>query len=79
MFNRVATQGVPGFADGFASEALLREPNGLALDQSRQELYVADQGNHAIRVIDLSSRRITTVAALVDQRMEIAVSDIQQA
>ena len=62
MFNRVATQGVPGFADGFASEALLREPNGLALDQSRQELYVADQGTHAIRVIDLSSRRITTVA-----------------
>lgn len=54
--------GVPGFADGFASEALLREPNGLALDQSRQELYVADQGNHAIRVIDLSSGRITTVA-----------------
>ena len=62
MLNRVTTQGAPGFADGFASEALLREPNGLALDQSRQELYVADQGNHAIRVIDLSAGRITTVA-----------------
>ena len=47
--------------DGPTSEALLREPNGLALDEGRQELYVADQGNHAIRVVDLSSGSITTV------------------
>lgn len=53
--------GVPGFVDGTSAEALLREPNGLALDFGRQELYVADQGNHAIRVFDLSSQSITTV------------------
>lgn len=51
--------GVPGFVDG--TSALLREPNGLALDFGRQELYVADQGNHAIRVVDLSSQSITTL------------------
>jgi uncharacterized protein len=52
--------GEPGFADGDASTAALRAPQGLALDGDR--LFVADAGNHAIRSIDLSTGRVATVA-----------------
>lgn len=52
--------GVPGYTDG--SEVLLRDPNGLALDESRQELYVADQGNHVVRRIDLTTGFISTIS-----------------
>ena len=41
-----------GFADGMAASALFRAPTGLYFDGSA--LYVADTGNDAIRVIDLS-------------------------
>jgi DNA-binding beta-propeller fold protein YncE len=47
-------------ADGDASTAALRAPQGLALDGDR--LFVADAGNHAIRSIDLSTGRVVTVA-----------------
>ena len=49
--------GKPGQADG--SSASFYEPGGLAL--ANGNLYIADTNNHAIRVIDLKSKRATTL------------------
>jgi DNA-binding beta-propeller fold protein YncE len=49
--------GKPGQADGPASS--FYEPGGLAL--ANGNLYVADTNNHAIRVIDLKTKRATTL------------------
>ncbi|KAJ1478017.1 hypothetical protein T484DRAFT_1569307, partial [Baffinella frigidus] len=51
----------PGFADGAASSALFSRPRGLAVT-SKGLLLVADSGNHAIRVVDLGTLVVWTVA-----------------
>ncbi len=58
----VIGSGEPGRVDGEFAIARFRAPQGLALDAARNELYVADTGNHLIRRIDLESGRVTTVA-----------------
>jgi len=45
---------VAGFADGPATSALFSAPEGLLFDALRQRLYVADAGNHVVRVIDVT-------------------------
>ncbi|MGH7564550.1 MAG: hypothetical protein ACREK5_09015 [Gemmatimonadota bacterium] len=57
---RVIGRGEPGFADGPFEVAAFRDPEGLAL--SGDMLIVADRGNHAIRMIDLESREVHTMA-----------------
>ena len=57
--------GAAGLADGDFATARFNHPQGLALD--RDELYVADTENHAIRRIDLSARTITTLAGRGEQ------------
>ncbi|MCA9668046.1 MAG: hypothetical protein KC503_20750 [Myxococcales bacterium] len=49
---------------GPAKNARLSRPDGLFLDEPNKLLYVADSGNHRVRVIDLSSSAhiINTVA-----------------
>jgi DNA-binding beta-propeller fold protein YncE len=42
----------PGFADGAPGAARFRFPQGLARDPSSGAIYVADSGNHAVRVVD---------------------------
>jgi len=54
--------GSAGFADGVADQARFSAPLGLAFDATRNQLIVADSGNHRVRVIDLSSGRVRTVA-----------------
>lgn len=49
------------FADGPAADARFNKPIGLALD-SAGLLYIADSGNHAIRVLDSTSGAVTTIA-----------------
>jgi DNA-binding beta-propeller fold protein YncE len=49
--------GKPGQSDG--TSASFYEPGGLAL--ANGNLYVADTNNHAIRVIDLKTRRTSTL------------------
>ncbi|MGH7572971.1 MAG: hypothetical protein ACREMK_14190 [Gemmatimonadota bacterium] len=61
---RVIGRGEPGFADGPFERAAFRDPEGLAL--SGDMLIVADRGNHAIRMIDLESREVHTMAGTGD-------------
>jgi DNA-binding beta-propeller fold protein YncE len=51
-----------GRANGDFTEARFYRPQGLALDAARQQLYIADTENHLVRVADLTTRRVSTVA-----------------
>ncbi|HYE20159.1 MAG TPA: thioredoxin-like domain-containing protein [Tepidisphaeraceae bacterium] len=51
--------GKGGYKDGPADQAMLNEPNGLALAGGK--LYVADTNNHAIRVYDFASKNVSTL------------------
>ncbi|MGE5186079.1 MAG: DUF4215 domain-containing protein [Acidobacteriota bacterium] len=55
------TTGAAGFADGPAATARFDAPTGLYLDAAARRLYIADTGNHAIRVLDLATQTVTTV------------------
>ncbi|MEO7019634.1 MAG: thioredoxin-like domain-containing protein [Ktedonobacteraceae bacterium] len=55
-----AGTGVAGFQDGPATQAQFNEPAGLATANGK--LYVADTNNHAIRVIDLETGNVETLA-----------------
>jgi len=52
--------GQPALLDGPAELAALQQPQGMA--RAGTTLYVADTENHAIRVIDLESGKVSTVA-----------------
>lgn len=52
--------GKRGFRDGGFSESMFFRPQGVAWKDGF--LYVADTENHAIRKVDFSSRRVSTVA-----------------
>lgn len=47
--------------DGPANQATLNEPAALAVDDAGR-LYIADQSNHRVRVVDLKTGTISTVA-----------------
>lgn len=49
--------GKPGYADG--DNPLFFEPSGLSIAGGK--LYVADTNNHLIRVVDLKTKRVTTL------------------
>ncbi len=51
--------GTADFMDGGLGEAAFRRPRGLAL--SRESLYVADAGNHALRRINLAAAQVDTL------------------
>jgi sugar lactone lactonase YvrE/thiol-disulfide isomerase/thioredoxin len=48
-----------GFLDGDLAEARFWEPGGLWRDGNR--VYIADTNNHAIRIIDLDTYRVSTL------------------
>ncbi len=52
--------GTIGFRDGAFAEARFNHPQGMALDGSK--LYIADTENHAVRVADLDTREVSTLA-----------------
>lgn len=45
---------ISGANDGIGAAARFNTPTALAYDQIAQVLYVADTGNHAIRIVDLA-------------------------
>jgi thiol-disulfide isomerase/thioredoxin len=49
-----------GLADGDYTTARFNAPQGLSLDGN--SLYVADTNNHAIRLVDLQTQQVTTIA-----------------
>ena len=51
-----------GFADGTGTNALFNGPMQLALDPSSFTLYLVDAYSHAVRVVDIASRVVTTLA-----------------
>ncbi len=52
-----------GFADGAFDRARFHDPQGLAYDEENESLYVADSGNHRIRVVRLDEmNRVETIA-----------------
>ncbi|KAG1326981.1 NHL repeat-containing protein 2 [Cocos nucifera] len=53
-------KGVPGFADGDPMSAMFKNPRSFAID-SKDNVYVADRSNHAIRKISRSGIS-TTIA-----------------
>lgn len=56
---RTFGMGTPDFIDGEGDQAGFRSPQGLAL--SREWLYVADAGNHALRRISLRTGSVDTL------------------
>ncbi len=54
--------GDSGFTDGPFVMAKFNRPHGLAL--SNKKLYVADTGNHSIRAVNLSIKKVTTLAGI---------------
>jgi sugar lactone lactonase YvrE len=58
--------GSAGYQDAAGGAALFNAPRGLALDSTRQNLYVADTGNHRVRKIALTDNTVSTVAAAED-------------
>ena len=63
IITTVAGNGNPGFSgdNGLATVATLNNPVGLALDGAGN-LYIADSGNNAIRMVYATTHFITTVA-----------------
>jgi DNA-binding beta-propeller fold protein YncE len=59
-----AGDGTAGFGGdgGPAAAARMVEPNGLALDPACTRLFIADVGDHRVRVVDLATGMIATFA-----------------
>jgi DNA-binding beta-propeller fold protein YncE len=53
-----------GFRDGTGTDALFAGPEGIAYDEKRNALYVADPANHALRRVDLATMEVTTIAGV---------------
>jgi hypothetical protein len=53
--------GRAGIEDGEGTAARFSEPSGFALGAGGEQVYVADTNNHAVRVVDLSSRKARTL------------------
>lgn len=58
----IAGSGVTGFADGIGNKAKFSRPYGLTINKAGTKLYVADSYNNRIREINLSTKRVTTLA-----------------
>lgn len=62
--NTIAGGSEPGFSgdSGPAIGAALNDPRGIALIGDGKRLYIADKGNNRIRMVDITTGTITTVA-----------------
>ena len=58
----VIGEGKIGLKDGAFDSTEFHQPQGMALSEDGNTLYVADTENHAVREIDLQKKRVTTAA-----------------
>jgi len=54
--------GVPCLNDGSFTEAGFNSPQGLAYDKASDTLYVADTENHALRSVNLLTKKVKTIS-----------------
>ncbi|WP_426752627.1 hypothetical protein [Myxococcus sp. Y35] len=59
--------GLAGGEDGPLEAATLGYPAGLAWHAASQQLYVADLGAHTVRVVDLTTRSVRTLAGTQEE------------
>ncbi len=57
----IAGSGKKGNNDGNFANAEFDNPQGMAYDEQKNLLYVADTDNHLIRKLDLSAKTVTTI------------------
>jgi sugar lactone lactonase YvrE len=57
----LAGSGKPGLVDGTGRQAEFKDPGGVAVDEARNLVYVADSGNHVLRRITFDGI-VSTVA-----------------
>lgn len=62
---RVIGNGNPGLVDGDYAKAEFNRPQGMCLVE--EVLYVADTENHALRAVDLKTRKVSTAAGTGQQ------------
>jgi sugar lactone lactonase YvrE len=58
----LAGDGTPGYREGIGSAAQFDHPQGIVYDAYTDKLYVADMMNHVIRMINLVTKEVSTVA-----------------
>ncbi len=58
----IAGSGTAGAADGIGAAAIFNSPQDVDIDTINNLLYVADTGNHRIRIINLATNAVTTLA-----------------
>ena len=51
-----------GYANGIGSAALFADLKGVAVDETRGAVYVFDEGNQLIRVVDVATQAVTSLA-----------------
>lgn len=71
----VAGTGAAGLRDGDFGSATFQRPHGLAAGPDGL-IYVADTGNHAIRVLDPEERTVTTVAGTGMQERLFGMTEV---
>ena len=69
-----AGDGQPGFTDG--KEPRFYEPGGLSF--AKNKLYIADTNNHAIRVVDMKTKEVSTLQ-IKGLKMEVSEDMLQSA
>ncbi len=67
----VCGSGEKGYVDGSFKMARFNRPQGLAL--SGKMLFVADTGNHCVRIVDLSKKMVSTLAGIGKQGHSLSI------
>jgi sugar lactone lactonase YvrE len=76
IFKRVGI--AAGSTNGIGTNALFKEPIGLAFNPDKTILYVADFGNSMIRAITISTGNVTTLAGVVNASWNLRSDAVTQ-